>query len=127
MHMFLTYVAAAAAAPVASQAATPAVGATAEAAAAAPAAVDAERLRLARHTVEFIWPLGTYKRMMGDTMDQMVDGMMAAVFDMKMGDMVDADEAKMSEEDQAIAKTTMRERSPRRTRTSKSACASPTR
>jgi hypothetical protein len=52
----------------------------------APEAVDPARLALAAATVDFIWPLGTYARMMGENMTSMVDSMMQSMFDMKLGD-----------------------------------------
>ena len=76
----------------------------------APAAaqVDPARLALARTTVNYVWPLGTYQRMMGTAMDQMMNSVMGGMFDMKIGDMVPADK-EMSEEDKKLAQTTMRE------------------
>jgi hypothetical protein len=54
---------------------------------AAPAAIDPARLALARTTVDYFWPIGTYERMMNGTMDQMMDNMVESMSDMKMGDM----------------------------------------
>ena len=59
--------------------------------AAAPTAqvqLDPARLALAKTTVDQVWPLGTYQRMMSGSFDQMMDGMMASMLDMKAGDMV---------------------------------------
>ena len=93
-------------------AAPPAAAQTAAAKPAAPAPtsaqVDPERLALARTTVDFIWPLGTYQRMMGGAMDQMMDSMLGGMFDVKIGDMVPQDK-EMTEEDKKAAATTMRE------------------
>jgi hypothetical protein len=54
----------------------------------APPAVDPARLARARTTIDYVWPLGTYQRMMSGTFDQMMDGIMQSTFDMKMGDVV---------------------------------------
>lgn len=105
--MFLYYVAAAIAAPEAVEAELPAAPAAANPAPAEAAEIDTEHRRLALQTVDFLWPMGTYQRMMKDMMGP--DGMMGAMFDMKLGDMVDVDKAEMSEEDKEIADTTMRE------------------
>ncbi len=58
--------------------------------AAAEAAPDPARLAAARPVVEKIWPLGTYRRMMGETMTKMMDGMMASMFDMRAADFAGA-------------------------------------
>ena len=71
--------------------------------------VDPARLALARKTIEFVWPLGTYQRMMSASLDQMMDTMMSSMFDMKLGDMVSTTGKEMTEEDKKIAQTTMRE------------------
>ena len=76
---------------------------------AAPAQVDSERLKLARTAVNYVWPLGTYQRMMSGSMDQMMDSMMASMFDMKVGDMVPSSDKAMTGEEKKIAQTTMRE------------------
>jgi hypothetical protein len=91
-------------------AATPAFAQTAETKASPAVAqrVDPARLTLARKTVEYVWPLGTYQRMMSASVDQMMDSMMSGMFDMKLGDMVPAGQ-EMTEEDKKIAETTMRE------------------
>ena len=102
MHHMLCLIAAVTAPPPAQAAIAPPVAATLE----ATPAVDPERLRLARQTVDFVWPLGTYQRMMSDMMGP--DGMLGAVFDMKLGDMV-APGQEMSEGDKKIADTSMRE------------------
>lgn len=85
--------------------------AAAQSAAAAKATIpiDSERLSLARQSIDFIWPLGTYERMMSGPMDQMMDQMMGSVFDTKLKDVVGADGKEMSEEDRKVAETTMRD------------------
>lgn len=104
MHQLLYLAAASVAAPATTAVPPSPVAATAPAAQAA--AADPERLRLARQTVDFVWPLGTYKKMMGDMMGP--EGMLGAVFDMKLGDVV-APGKEMSAEDKKIAETTMRD------------------
>ena len=90
-----------ASAPALAQAPTPAPARSAQ--------VDAERLKLARTAVNYVWPLGTYQRMMSGSMDQMMDSMMASMFDMKVGDMVPSSDKAMTDEEKKIAQTTMRE------------------
>lgn len=67
-----------------------AVPATAQTAArtvpASTATVDAERLALARKTVDGLWPSGTYARMMDRMMGGMVDDVMGSMLDMKPAD-----------------------------------------
>ena len=75
----------------------------------AAAQIDAERLKLARTAVNYVWPLGTYQRMMSGSMDQMMDSMMASMFDMKVGDMVPSSDKTMTDEEKKVAQTTMRE------------------
>lgn len=75
---------------------------------AAPATqIDPARLSLARTTVNHIWPLGTYQRMMGTAMDQMMNSMMSGMFDMKLGDVVPVEG--MTAEQKKLAQSTMRE------------------
>ncbi len=71
------------AAPVQAQTPAPAQPASAMA-----APVDPARLALATTTIDRVWPLGTYARMMNGTMEQMMDGIMASMFEMKPGDLV---------------------------------------
>jgi hypothetical protein len=78
-------------------------------ASASPAPVEPERLRLARQTIDFVWPLGTYKRLMSGAMDQMMNQMMGSIFDTKLKDMVDPGSKEMSAEERKVAETTMRE------------------
>jgi hypothetical protein len=75
---------------------------------AAEPAVDAARLALAGTTVEHLWPLGTYARMMGSSMDRMMDSMMASMFDLKMGD-VGAAAGASDKKDPGLRNMTMRE------------------
>lgn len=49
-----------------------------------PAPVDPARIALAHQTVDYIWPLGTYERMMHGTLDEMMDAMMGSLFDMPL-------------------------------------------
>jgi hypothetical protein len=90
--------------------ATPAFAQTAQTktAPAAAQSVDPARLTLARKTIEYVWPLGTYQRLMSASLDQMMDSMLKGMFDVKLGDMVSSDK-EMTEEDKKIAQTTMRE------------------
>lgn len=75
-----------AAAPVFAQ--TPAAGPAPVAVAVAPA--DPVRLAAAKPVIEQIWPLGTYARIMRATMEQVVSGTMAGMYDMKPGDFAPA-------------------------------------
>lgn len=63
---------------------------TAQAAQPPAAPVDADRLAAAMVTVDYIWPAGTYARMMDGTMNKMMDAMVASMFDMKMGELAKA-------------------------------------
>ena len=76
-------------------------------AAAALPAPDPARLALATQTVERIWPLGTYARMMNGTMDTMMNQMTASMFDMKPGDLVPGEQGR--EADKALGGKTMRQ------------------
>lgn len=56
---------------------------------AAPAAVeqaDPARLAAATATVGYVWPIGTYARLMKSSMDGLMNQMMGAMFDMPIGD-----------------------------------------
>ena len=69
--------------------ATPAMTQTAPAQQGAPAAdlpVDPARLAAARPVVDRVWPLGTFRRVMQSSMDQMTNSMLGAMFDMKASD-----------------------------------------
>ena len=50
--------------------------------------IDAQRLAAARTTVDQVWPIGTYERMMRGAMDQQTEQMTDAMFDMRLGDVV---------------------------------------
>lgn len=52
--------------------------------AAEPAAIASPRLEAARETVDYIFPLGTYARIMDKTMDTVMASMMDSVGDMKL-------------------------------------------
>lgn len=54
------------------------------------APIDPVRLEAAKSTVDYLFPLGTYKRMMEGTMDQMMDQMMMGMGNMRMGDLAGA-------------------------------------
>lgn len=64
-------------------------GAT-EAAATEAAAIDPANLKAAKRAVDYLFPLGTYERMMKGTMDQMMDQMMKSMGNMRMGDLAGA-------------------------------------
>lgn len=87
--------------------AAPAAAQAAPSAQAEQSAIDPQRLALARTTVDSVWPLGTYQRMMDGMMDQMMGGVMDGIFDMKVSEVVP--EGKMSEEDKAKAEMTLRD------------------
>ena len=69
--------------PLAAQTATP-VAKTAEAQPAPPPSAD--RITAAKPVIDKLWPLGTYRKMMGGQMADMVNSMMASMFDMKSED-----------------------------------------
>ncbi|WP_108811400.1 DUF2059 domain-containing protein [Sphingorhabdus sp. Alg231-15] len=52
--------------------------------------IDPVRLEAAKKTVDYLFPLGTYERMMKGTMDQMMSQMMASMGNMRMGDLAGA-------------------------------------
>ncbi len=62
----------------------------AEAAATEAAPIEPARLEAAKSTVDYLFPLGTYERMMKGTMDQLMDQMMMGMGDMRMGDLAGA-------------------------------------
>lgn len=88
------------------------------------APVDPQRLALAKTTIDRVWPLGTYARMMNGAMDSMMNGMMASIYDMKPGDFVPGADGKAV--DKELRGKTMRQMMLERDPISKSACASPT-
>lgn len=48
---------------------------------------DPARLAAAKQTVDFLWPLGTYSRMMNGTMDKMMDTIMDSTMQMPVKDL----------------------------------------
>ncbi len=54
------------------------------------APIDPVRLEAAKKTVDYLFPLGTYERMMKGTMDQMMSQMMMSMGNMRMGDLAGA-------------------------------------
>ncbi len=72
-------------APAAAQDADSNAGAATEA-----APIDPARLKAAKNTVDYLFPLGTYERMMKGTMDQLMDQMMMGMGNMRMGDLAGA-------------------------------------
>jgi hypothetical protein len=68
--------------------AAPALAAPALAPAEEASSIDTATLALAEVTVDHIWPIGTYARMFNGTLDKMMDGIVASMFDMKLEDMV---------------------------------------
>lgn len=67
-------------------AAAPAVAAEPAPSAAAAAPADPARLAAARQTVDYIFPLGTYARLMNGTMDKMMDSIMDSTMQMPVKD-----------------------------------------
>lgn len=59
----------------------------AEAAPAAAAPADAARIAAARRTVDFIFPLGTYARVMNGTMDKMMESLMDSTMQLPLKDL----------------------------------------
>ncbi len=53
----------------------------------ADAEIDPVRFAAAKVAVDYLFPLGTYERMMRGTMDQMMDSMLASLGTMRMGDL----------------------------------------
>ena len=74
--------------------------------AAAAEALPEEELALARTAVDFLWPLGTYERMMAGTKDIMIDGIMSAMFDVPVSDIAGLEAEALDPDD---AGKTMRE------------------
>lgn len=70
--------------PLSAQSAAPSAPAT-KAAEAQPAA---DRIAAAKPVIDKLWPLGTYRKMMDGQMADMVNGMMASMFDMKSEDLL---------------------------------------
>ncbi|SIN59910.1 hypothetical protein SAMN02745824_0448 [Parasphingorhabdus marina DSM 22363] len=53
-------------------------------------AIDPARLEAAKKTVDYLFPLGTYERMMRGTMDQLIDSMLGSLGTMRIGDLAGA-------------------------------------
>ena len=51
-----------------------------------PDPVDPARLAAAKTVIDQVWPLGTYERIMRAAMDQIVNGSLASMYDMKVDD-----------------------------------------
>lgn len=83
--------------------ATPLAAQTAAPAASAPAPVDPARRSAAAAVIDQLWPLGTYRRLMGGAMTNMVDGLMDQMYAMKPSDVVP--DAKGKKTDPATEKT----------------------
>jgi hypothetical protein len=88
---------------------TPAAAQTPEPPAASVEAVDAARLALARVTVDHIWPMGTYARMMRGSIDQISDSVMVSMLDLKVGDVVPDPPEGAEPIDPELADATLRE------------------
>jgi hypothetical protein len=104
MKHLIMFAATAFAAPALAQSPAPA-----PVAAPAPPAIDPQRLALARTAVDYVWPLGTYQRMMNGTLDSMMDGIMRSMGDMRMSDMMPPGAAGGKPIDPAVANATLRE------------------
>ena len=52
--------------------------------------IDPLRIEAAKDTVDYLFPVGTYERMMKGTMDQMMDQIMTGMGNMRMGDLAGA-------------------------------------
>ena len=70
--------------------------------------VDPQRLAAAKITVDRVWPLGTYERMMRGTFDQVMDATFASMMDLKMEDMLPAG-TDLGKADPELLHATMRE------------------
>jgi hypothetical protein len=89
------------AAPALAQPAAPASAAAPQ----APATSDPGRLALARTTIDFVWPTGTYERMMRGAMSSVIEQMTDSMFDMKIGDLAPG----QPPADPKLARQTLRE------------------
>jgi hypothetical protein len=86
MKILIALAVAAAAAPALAQPAAPVAPPPAVAPPAAmPAPVDPARLAVARQTADYVWPLGTYQRMMSGPM---MDGLIQSILSMKLSDIM---------------------------------------
>jgi hypothetical protein len=79
-----------------------------QAPATAAAELDRERLALATSVVAQVFPEGTYARMMDSSFEQMMDAMLASMFDLKATDLIPAG-AQDDEERAKLANLSMRE------------------
>lgn len=84
-------------------------GGTAETAATEAAAINPARLEVAKSTVDYLFPLGTYERMMKGTMDQMMDQMMMSMGNMRMGDLAGAGGVARSDMPEGMGEKTLAE------------------
>lgn len=96
------------AAPALLLAAAPAVAAPAPAAP-GEAAVDPARLEAARKTVDHVFPLGTYARMMDGTMDSMMDVIMDSAAGMPLKDLAGIGGLKQEELETPMGSATLAE------------------
>ncbi len=82
---------------------------TTKTAATETAAIDPARLSAAKSTVDYLFPLGTYERMMKGTMDQMMDQMMMSMGNMRMGDLAGAGGVARSDMPEGMGEKTLAE------------------
>lgn len=78
-------------------------------------AIDSDRLAAAKVTVDYLFPLGTYERMMKGTMDQMMDSIISQSFDRPMAETIKGmgiDDPELDELGDASINDMMRERDP---------------
>lgn len=81
----------------------------------AQTAVDPTRLAAAKITVDYLFPLGTYERMMKGTMDQMMDSIISQSFDRPMAETMKGfgvDDSALDEMGDASINDMMQERDP---------------
>ena len=77
--------------------------------------VDPARLAAAKVTVNYLFPLGTYERMMKGTMDQMMDSIISQSFDRPMAEMMKGygvDDASLDEMGDTSINDMMQDRDP---------------
>ena len=67
--------------------ATPSFAQQSETSVAEETAVDPVRLKAAEKTVDYLFPLGTYERMMKGTLDKIMDSVLGGMSGMTVGDM----------------------------------------
>ncbi len=63
---------------------------------------DPAHLTAAQRVVDSIWPLGTYRKMMEGTMNQMMDAMFESMFDMRASDIVKGSGKEVEESDETL-------------------------